>query len=59
MTKLKRAIDKKGLRHDYVARKIGVINSTMTRYIKGEVKIPATLLKKVAKLLDCNMEDLV
>lgn len=59
MTKLKKAIDKKGLRHDFVAKNIGVINSTMTRYIKGEVKIPALLLKKVAKLLNCNMEDLV
>ena len=62
-SKVDEAIKRKGYLKSFVAKEIGVSNTTMSLWSKpkgGEAKTAPNVfvVLKLAKLLDCNVEDL-
>lgn len=54
---LKQIVDEKGLRYGFVAKKVGIANSTMTNLLQGGS--PTLLVAiRIAKVLDVRVEDI-
>ena len=54
---LKQIVDKKGLRYGFIAKKVGIANSTMTNLLQGGT--PTLLVAiRIAKVLDIRVEDI-
>ncbi|MEW9595138.1 helix-turn-helix domain-containing protein [Bacillus toyonensis] len=54
---LKQIVDEKGLRYGFVAKKVGIANSTMTNLLQGGT--PTLLVAiRIAKVLDMRVEDI-
>ncbi|BAR83177.1 transcriptional regulator, pbsX [Bacillus thuringiensis serovar tolworthi] len=54
---LKQIVDKKGLRYGFIAKKVGIANSTMTNLLQGGT--PTLLVAvRIAKVLDMRVEDI-
>lgn len=50
-------MDEKGLRYGFVAKKVGIANSTMTNLLQGGS--PTLLVAiRIAKVLDMKVEDI-
>ncbi|MEC2507383.1 helix-turn-helix transcriptional regulator [Bacillus cereus] len=54
---LKQIVDKKGLRYGFIAKKVGIANSTMTNLLQGGT--PTLLVAiRIAKVLDMRVENI-
>lgn len=54
---LKQIVDKKGLRYGFIAKKVGIANSTMTNLLQGGT--PTLLVAiRMAKVLDMRVENI-
>ncbi|KXY12789.1 helix-turn-helix transcriptional regulator [Bacillus sp. FSL K6-0067] len=54
---LKHIVDEKGLRYGFIAKKVGIANSTMTNLLQGGT--PTLLVAiRIAKVLDMRVEDI-
>lgn len=59
VTNLARLIDERGLRKDYIAARVGVSKSAMSRWCSGERRIPAERLGAIAAVLGVQAEEIV
>lgn len=59
MTKIEKRRVKKGLSRQQFAEKVGVTYESILHYEKEMREPKASILKKMAKVLDCRMEDLI
>ena len=57
--KLKTARQKKGLTQAWVAAHLNVHRTTYTKYERGQVELPLSLLRKVTTLLDISVDELL
>jgi len=48
----------KGLKKGYIAKELGISSQQLRRWIIGNYYPPADKLFKLAKLLDCKVDDL-
>lgn len=55
---LEEMIHKSGLKKGFLAKQINVTPQQFSKWIKGEHYPPADKLFKLAKLLDCKVDDL-
>ncbi|MCP8970582.1 helix-turn-helix transcriptional regulator [Ectobacillus ponti] len=56
-SKLKEILDERGLRYGFIARRVGIANSTMTALVQGGT--PSLLVAiRIAKILDLRVEDI-
>ncbi|MGE7427095.1 helix-turn-helix transcriptional regulator [Bacillus thuringiensis] len=54
---LKQIVDEKGLRYGFIAKKVGIANSTMTNLLQGGS--PTLLVAiRIAKVLEKKIEDI-
>ncbi len=54
---LKQIVDEKGLRYGFIAKKVGIANSTMTNLLQGGS--PTLLVAiRIAKILEKKVEDI-
>ncbi|MCP4492358.1 MAG: helix-turn-helix domain-containing protein [Gammaproteobacteria bacterium] len=58
MTKLKKIIEASGYRQNWVARRIGIDASLLSRYVSGERVAPAAIVRRLAKLLRVSQKSL-
>lgn len=56
--KLKRKLKEKNISQSELARRIDVTDTTVSRYIKGDAYPRPLLLRRIANVLDCSIEDL-
>lgn len=59
MTKIEKARKKKGLARQELADKVGVSTRAIEYYETLKREPRARILKKIAEVLDCRMEDLI
>ena len=59
MTKIEKRRVKKGLSRQQFAEQVGVTYEAILHYEKEKREPKASILKKMAKVLDCRMEDLI
>ncbi|MHB8278701.1 MAG: helix-turn-helix transcriptional regulator [Candidatus Humimicrobiaceae bacterium] len=58
MNKLKEKIIEKGIKQGWLAEQIGISETTFSKYVNGSRKIKYETALKIAKLLDCNPDDI-
>lgn len=58
MTKLKLAIMKSGYMQKYLAQRIDVDPSLLSRYVRGEREAPKDILKKLSKVLKVPQKEI-
>ena len=56
--KLKENIQKSGLKIGYVASEVGIHRITLSYYISGNRNPGHEILKRIARLIKCNIGDL-
>lgn len=49
---IKRRFDDLGIKHTFIAKKIGVSNTTISFWFNGKSKIPTKRLEQLKELLD-------
>ena len=59
MTKLEKRRKQKGLSRHQLADKVGVTYEAIMHYEHEDREPKASILKKIAMVLDCRMEDLI
>ena len=57
--KMKAARRRKGLTQAWMAERLNVHRTTYTKYERGQVELPLSLLRKVTALLDISVEELL
>ena len=51
ITKLKIAIDASGLKQKHIARKVGIDETLLSRFVQGDREAPDDVIKKIANVL--------
>lgn len=59
MTKLKIEMDKRGIKHKWLAEQSGVSISSISKYASGFRNMSVENAKKIAKVLKINFKDLL
>lgn len=59
MTKIEKQRKKQGLSRRQLADKVGVTYEAIMHYERGDREPKASILKKMATVLQCRMEDLI
>ena len=59
MTKIEKQRKKQGLSRRQLADKVGVTYEAIMHYEQGNREPKASILKKIATVLQCRMEDLI
>jgi DNA-binding Xre family transcriptional regulator len=59
MVKLKNYLIKHGIKQSFVAKKIGLSDRQMSYLINEATSIKTDILKKISKVLDCKVEDII
>lgn len=57
--KLKAARRRLGLTQEWVAARLNVHRTTYTKYERGQIELPISLLRKVSTLLEISVEELL
>ena len=55
-TRLKIALDNKGIKPSVLAYRCGIHQSTITNYLKGRYEPKTEMVLKICEVLDCNAE---
>lgn len=58
MNKLKKKLIEQGRTQDWIARKIGISKTTLSKYATGKRKPNYSVAEKIALLLDCKPDDI-
>ena len=59
LAKIREQIDAKGMRKDWLAARLGIAPSTLTKHLNGERPISAERLQRIADILDVyDVDDL-
>ena len=59
ITNLARLIDERGLRHGFVAAKVGVSKASLSRWCNGARRIPAARVDALAAAIGVSPEEIV
>ena len=59
MTEIEKRIKEQKLSREELAEKVGVTWMAISMYEKGKREPRASILKRIAKVLNCAMEDLI
>jgi DNA-binding XRE family transcriptional regulator len=57
-TKLKNRIDEKGYKQRFIASKIGISETTLSKIVNGKIKPNYKTALEIAKLLGCKPDDI-
>ena len=55
---VKKIVDEKGLKYNWLADKVGVSKATMSKYMHNYTKVPLDVAIKIADTLGVSLEDL-
>ena len=55
---MKKQIIASGLKQKYIADRLGICQTVLSRYVTGDRKLPAELARPLAKLLGCKASEL-
>ena len=58
MNRLKEKLIEQGRTQDWIARKIGISKTTLSKYATGKRKPNYEVAEKIALLLDCKPDDI-
>lgn len=59
MTKIETMRRKKGISRQILAERVGVTYEAIGHYENGKREPKASILKRIAEVLECKMEDLI
>ena len=58
MTKLRKYMDDRGIKHAFVAQKVGISKALLSLYVNG-LRVPPDVLARLADVLNCEPTELV
>jgi len=58
VTKLRKYMDDRGIKHTFVAQKVGISKALLSLYVNG-LRVPPDVLARLADVLNCEPAELV